>query len=337
MKGSEFLQQMANVDGPARDQAALKAMLAGNTPSFMESLVECRTGAVIDGLFYECVYRVRPGYLAIGTDEDFVTWPLTEPSLQAYYDAGGNHWYIPPGKLVFETWRQSAVKIPTLAVRRPGAAGSHPGTGTWTIDAMQKQVNAALAKLGAPLTAFVRAKKAYSARPGLDGAKLCFSGWFSPGPPLQPNPYGWSWQGLDDMPHEAAFTDYSHGCDGVYYAVQVNGQQMDFADVCQDPKLHVLVSARGPFNPHFPNSGSGAPKPKAPTVVAVAGAPVPNGFQGPIFKTNAAGGLDVVRADNIPTQAASNRGGSALGVIAIGAAVSFVAGLALKRLAFHPT
>lgn len=329
MKGSEFIQQVMNVDGAARDQLALKALLDGNTPSFMESLVEVRTGAVIDGGYYEATLRTRPGYLAIGTDDDFITWPLTEPSLQAYYDAGGGHWYIPPGKLIYEFWRASQVKIPTLAVRAPGAPGTHPGTGTWTIDTAQKQINAALAKLGAPPTVFVRAKKAYSVRPGLDGSRLCFSGWFSPGPPLQPNPYGWSWQGLDDMPHEAAFTDYSHGCDGVYYAVQVNGVQMDFADVCQHPKYHVLVSNRGPFYPHFPNSGSGAPKPKPPVVASIPAAPIPNGFAGPVYKTTSAG-LTVVRPDPLPKAGKDDGGG--FGFLAVGLAVTTLAGLALKRI-----
>jgi hypothetical protein len=290
MKGSAFLSEMKDVVDPARDELALKMMLTGNVPPFLNELQTCTTDAVIDGKYYRCTYRTPPQYLAIGEDDDFVLWPLTEPSLQAYCSArlltGSDgsqtqQFFIPTRKIVKNTWRQSACKIIPQPISRVSESNKtgHPGTKTETIAAEQRMINEALLAVGCGLRAFSRPKKAYIVRPNLSGLTMAFGGWFYPGGARAPNgkpfilaadaPYrtqialsggtsGDQIQPWDSNFHEFTYEDYSHGCDLVYYACDVNGEQFGFDELCSHPILHPLVSDEGPFNPRFPNAGKNA-------------------------------------------------------------------------------
>jgi hypothetical protein len=272
MKGSEFLKLVWDMSDPKRDALALSTMLAGNTPEFMEHLQTCRTSAVIDGGDYELTYLTPPDYLSIGTNEDFVRWPLIQPSLQSFCDARmlvsasdptdrTSKFYIPSKKIVKNTWQSTSFKIDPQALSRPCEKTEknplgicHPGLATSVIAKENERVNEALAKagviFGANYSAFTRTKKAYITRPNLDGKNMAFGGWFWPnGSQIQP----WDWSF-----HEAGYEDYSHGCDLVYWQVSVNGVPFSFDEVCLHPKLHVLVSDDGPFNPRFPNAGTNA-------------------------------------------------------------------------------
>jgi hypothetical protein len=290
MTGSEFLKQMWDVVDPHRDALALKQMLDGNTPNFLNNMRACTTEAIIDGKYYRCTYQVMPQYLAIGSDADFVLWPLTQPSLQAFCNAkmltfsdgsSAQRFYIPTRKIVKNTWKQSDCKIIPQPISRVSSSNptGHPGTKTETIATEQKMINAAMMAAGCNLRAFSRPKKAYIVRPNLDGRHMAFGGWFYPGgnatasgkpfllsgdPPYRTDvnlgggSYGSQIQPWDSDFHEDTYEDYSHGCDLVYYQCDVNGMSFTFDELCNHPKLHVLVSDEGAFNPRFPNAGPNA-------------------------------------------------------------------------------
>lgn len=341
MKSSDFLKQVMDVRNPVLSQLALAEMLKGNMPSWnFSQRMKCTTSAVIDGLYYECNYFTLPQYLSVGDDADFIQWPLTIIDLQKFCDAhtltdaDGNtspKFYIPPKKLVKNTWGQTDCKI---AAQLLGASGDM----TWPvkIGLEQAKINAAMKAKGCPITAFSRAKKAYITAPNVDGSKLHFTGWY------EPNGFGWEDQTRQGDPssgyrpqdatgnHEATYADYSHGCDLVYQDVLINGRQYDFADVCRDPKLCVLVSDQGPFNPRFPNAGS---PPKATPLPSPPPAPTPSGYKGDIYKTNAAGAPVLIKASTLPASAggAVAESTTSIGNVLLGFGVGIGGWLLLRR------
>ena len=282
MKGSEFVQQVKDVRNPKLSELALSAILAGNTPSFMEQTVECFTEAVIDRKYFRCVYTVHPQYLSIGDDQDFVQWPLSMVDLQRYCDATKLHWYIPTKKLVWNNWLFTECKINPQTIA-PSAQMSSPQA----ILDEQRLINAAMVKEGCPLTAFSRAKKAYIVSPKMDGSTLHFTGWYDKsGQAIQ--------KGDSTGGHEASYADYSHGCDVVRYDFHVNGRQYDYAELCQHPVLHVLVSDQGPFNPIFPIGPQQVFNPVSARTDVPPEDELPANYHGPVYKTALATGKPVL-------------------------------------------
>ena len=283
MKWSDFVKQMASVSGSQVDALALAEMLRGGVPTWVGNpQYGCYTEAVIDGEYFRCDYRTQQNYLAIGTDDDWGVYGLTEVSLQAWCDhphGGGGMWFIPTRKIVKTNWRFSTCKVGVLPI------APHPGevlaSGVRGFALMQDKVNAAMVAAGCSINAFSRARKAYVCGPSMDGDNLYFYGWFfADGSAQQDNPHGGS-------PHPSkTYSDYSHGCDVVYRNVMVNGVAMSFDELCEHPKLWPLVSDDGPIVPRFPNKGIVIDASAAKTIAGVA---VPAGYKGPVYKKTASG------------------------------------------------
>jgi hypothetical protein len=314
MKGSEFLKQIKDVRNPILSKLALDQMLAGNMPSFLEERVTCQTEAVIDGAHYVCKYEVKPQYLSIGDDDDFIQWPLTILDLQKFCDsktlvsdADGTsvqQWFIPTKKIVKNTWLTTFAKGCPIDAIPLGPSDDM----TWPvkIDLQQQKINAAMKAKGCPVTAFSRAKKAYISSPTSVGdggpvndGYLHFTGWY------KLDGYGWQDQGYNPVDatggHEASYADYSHGCDLVYCYCTVNDEPFTFDELCNHPKLHVLVSDQGPFNPRHPSSGKFAkPVMNKTTRMPLSHAP-PTDYTGPSFASTASGGVAKMSGGSDPT------------------------------------
>lgn len=306
MKGSEFLKQVMDVRNPQLSKLALAEMLRGSEPAFLDQKVSCFTEAVIDGAHYRCDYMVKPNYLAVGDDGDFILWPLTIIDLQAYCDAhvmtGSDpsdvtpKFFIPPKKLIFNNWYFSECKIAPQAL-----GASNDMTWPLKITAEQDRINAAMQAAGCSVRAFSRAKKAYISAPNMSDkggptneGVLHFTGWY--------NKDGSCIQCGDATGgHEASYADYSHGCDLIYYDVVVNGLQYNFDEVCNHPKLWPLVSDQGAFNPRFPNVGPNAKPPRQNLQMPPGGAP-PADYKGPVFAT-VGGTAQMTSAGDLPTAA----------------------------------
>ena len=296
MKWSEFVKQVSGVRGAPLDNLALQTMLNGSVPSWMNKpKYVCFTEAVIDGSYYRCSYKTQQNYLAIGEDDDWGVYGLTEPSFQKWCDhplGGGGLWFIPTRKLVKTNWRFTPCKVGVLPIV------PHPGevvaSGIAGFVKMQEKVNAAMVAQGCSIEAFNRARKAYVVAPSTDGTNLSFYGWFfADGSAQQDNPHGGS-------PHPAStYSDYSHGCDVVYGPMSVNGVDVGYEELCAHPKLWPLVSDDGPFAPRFPNKGiaidTNVPR-------QIPGAPVPEGFKGDVFKTQPSGGVKLGINDSAPAE-----------------------------------
>jgi hypothetical protein len=302
MTGSQFLKQIKDVRNPVLSQLALKQMLDGNMPDFNSGtrMIDCTTEAVIDGLHYVCTYRVKPQYLSIGVDDDFIQWPLTFIDLQAFCDAhiltsesdGSKvqQWFIPSKKIVKNTWLWTTRK--GCAIEAIPMGPSDDMTWPVKIDLQQQKINAAMKAKGCPITAFSRAKKAYITAPNMVGTGgpmnngyLHFTGWY------KLDGFGWQDQGYKPVDatggHEASYADYSHGCDLVYYNCDVNGTPYTYDELCNHPVLWPLVSDQGPFNPRFPNTGSGAKEVMNKTDRMPRGEAPPASYKGPTFATTA--------------------------------------------------
>ena len=350
MTGSEFLAQMKDVRIPMLSKLGLAEMLKGNMPPFLDQRIACHTEAVIDGGYYKLTYYVKPNYLAIGTDADFILWPLSIIDLQNFCDAfvmtaasdptdKSSKYFIPPKKIVFNNWLASTCKIPPQAL---GASDQM----TWPVKIGEEQarINAAMIKAGCQITDFSRAKKAYISAPNMANTGgptkegvLHFTGWYGTQQIIPNERKVGEWngqtvygvQGGDDTGgHEASYADYSHGCDVVYYDCDVNGMAFEFDQICTHPKLHVLVSDQGPFNPRFPNIGPDARAPKTTTAM-----PAPLGvdanYKGPVFKSTATGLVQMAIGDPAAAASialadpeASSDGTNPLLILGIGAALA---------------
>lgn len=358
MTGSEFLKQVWDVRIPMLSKLGLNEMLKGNMPSFLDDRIACHTEAVIDGGYYRLTYYVKPNYLAIGTDEDYVLWPLSIIDLQNFCNAQmvtsvsdpndqTPKWFIATKKLVLNNWYASACKIPPQAL---GASADM----TWPVKIQQeqKQINEQMLKKGCKLTAFCRAKKAYISAPKManDGSTggpktegiLHFTGWYGFEKIIPDERVVGSFNGMpvygvqagdETGNHEASYADYSHGCDVIYYDCDVNGMQFTFDELCTHPKLHVLVSDEGMFNPRFPNVGTGVTPPKTTDRM-----PAPWGagsdYKGPVFVSDATTGIVKMSAAGDPNAAAAAAAGGAVSKLPTVAIVAGLGALAIGAYFF---
>lgn len=358
MKFADFCKQMMDVKDPVRDQLALKAMLDGNTPSWAGvPEYECTTEALLDGVYYQCKYRVMRNYLPIGEDGDSFTdwgvWPLTQKSITKYCEAKQYKWYMPTKKLVFNTWLQSRCKINPQPISRVTSQNptGHPGTGTETILTENRMLFDAMAHNGCPWNTFTRGLKEYAVKPGQDGSMQYFGGWYWPGGTgWQAEDPGWHKamavsggtfgkliQDFNDAHHDSNYEDYSQGVDLIYYQCDVNGAIFDYADLCAHPKLWVLVSDAGPFVPKFPNVGLSGPASPPPLPQ---GKTAPASFQGPEFKTTASGNVALVKAGAFlatPGEpVSSSKKSSGLGVFFAALGIGWIATQLINRAQPRP-
>jgi hypothetical protein len=93
--GTRFMESIKDLDAdpafsklPAREQVAVNALLAGNVPSFLRTFVPIDlTFKGPSGKTHKGQVYVSPDVLAIGTDADFVRWPMTPLGAQQVLDA----------------------------------------------------------------------------------------------------------------------------------------------------------------------------------------------------------------------------------------------------------
>ena len=95
--GTKFLDLVKGLDAdaslsklPAREKVAVETLVAGNVPTFLRTFVPIDlafkgpSGTAHTGQVY-----VSPDFLAIGTDADFIRWPMTPIGAQQVVDAFG--------------------------------------------------------------------------------------------------------------------------------------------------------------------------------------------------------------------------------------------------------
>ena len=105
--GSQFARHIEGMDAPRREQAIVAAILSGNLPPFLRTLVPITLDYhAPGGKTLSVTLFVMPEYLAVGSDQDFLRMPMTLPT--AFAVASRMGFVLPTRKIVDAIYRQSA-------------------------------------------------------------------------------------------------------------------------------------------------------------------------------------------------------------------------------------
>lgn len=234
--GSQFVQQVWSIPKATREPMVQSQVLAGNLPEFLRKFVPITVTATINGTPHTATYYVMPDCLAIGSNSDFVRFPMGPLTAQAIADSF--QCIMPTRKMVNDIYAASAVKLaphpysPTVYNIESVEVFNMSNT---TIEGQRAQAGAILGQLVGGIKKDVVITAQLAARPG----KVAIYGWHQlNGQPIQPLYLG----------HEITYMDYSHGIRLVRQIMLVDGQPRYIQDVLKDPVLCQLVSDEGVVN-----------------------------------------------------------------------------------------
>lgn len=233
--GQSAIARLAASAGNNRDIAIAQAIIAGNIPQFMRTLVPVTfTGTDAGGRATRITLCVMPDYLALGSDNDFVRVPLGLPA--ANLIAERFDMVLPTTRMVDAIHAQAQVRL------RPSPMT--PGPQMASTDYFLRH-NATLEgqrqSAGAPLGVLVSGHKkdlVLSNRLERNPGRVAIYGWHqASGQPIQP---------LSTV-HGAGYADYSHGIRLISRTAYVQGRAVDLRDLLSDSRYAALVSSEGPI------------------------------------------------------------------------------------------
>ena len=217
----------------ARDSFALKEVLAGNIPGFLErfvpihiSIVDTTTGRTIKATYY-----VAPDYLSIGSNDDWARINITPMAAQQIADSF--HCFLPTRKMVDDIYKAASLKlepVPMYAFRdsTPAMWQHH-----LVIEGQRKERKGLIA--GIQKDVVISGKIIKDGKPD----RVAIYGWHQlNGKPIQPLYTG----------HINWWVDYSQGIRLVYRKIKVKGADkragekwMDYTAILKDPVLQRLL------------------------------------------------------------------------------------------------
>src|SRR5688572_1591692 len=111
LTGNEFYRQTFAMKWKARDSFALKELLAGNIPAFLQRFVPVYISHFdsVSGREVKATFYVAPDYLAIGNNKDWARIPLTPMAAQAVADT--LDCFLPTRKMVNDIYQAAEVKL----------------------------------------------------------------------------------------------------------------------------------------------------------------------------------------------------------------------------------
>ena len=236
--GSEFMAALGTVKDTVREQAILQAILGGNTPAFLDTMVPITvSNKGPDGVPHVIVYKVAPDYLAVGTNTDFVLMPMYPTTAQKIADAKGC--IFPTYKMVNQIWKAAPIHIaPHTSDNK-----KHDNTSNSVYLDVNRRIamdrvdsGKALGLLTAGHKKDIILSKKIPANPG----RIFIYGWFHlTGKPIQGLPL---YSG-----HSNHYVDYSHGVRLVSTQAVLDGAPVDIRTVLADSKVCSLISEEGPL------------------------------------------------------------------------------------------
>ena len=224
--GSAFYHQAFAMKWAARDSFAVKEVLAGNVPGFLEkfkaihvSIIDSSTGKIIKATYY-----VSPDYLSIGTDKDWTRINITPNAAQQIADKF--NCFLPTKKMVDDIYKAATVKlepVPMYAFRdsTPTMWQHH-----LIIEGQRKGQEGLIA--GIKKDVVISGKILRDVKTD----RVAIYGWHKPdGKPIQPLYTG----------HIYWWVDYSQGIRLIYRKIKVAGRWMDYIDILKDTLLQKLL------------------------------------------------------------------------------------------------
>lgn len=259
MKASEYFSRILNKTGADRELEALAAFKAGEVPDGLlkKSWPVLTLHETIDGVPHVLEILVAPNFLAVGEDGSAFQLPMWPTTAQKIADT--LYSILPSKKLANAIFKASEVRVSLDGVqpdapwydyvkKRPVDGGA---SGAWDSSNKKRQSKGALR-----YDVLVDGDaKSLLISPKATGSQVFIYGGMNPAG-------GFPIQGVSDI-HPWHYVDYSHAVRLVSRRARLNGKDVDLRSIFLDPKLSILVSDEGPFDPFFPinstNVGTGAP------------------------------------------------------------------------------
>jgi len=237
--GAAFMAESATLSRQAREEAIKKAVLAGNTPAFLNKFKEIKIKKVLsDGKEHTISYFAAPDYLSIGTDSDYVRVPMSPVTAQQIADKLGC--MLPTARMVDDIYAQASTKLNP----QPMSSGNYPN---WQNRMMKSEFYAEHQKLIQSQAAKIGHKDGELAAGHKKDVIISNS--------LNAHPdrviiYGWQMKGGKNIQplswiHENSYADYSHGVRLIKREMIVDGVKTDAAEILKDPVLSALLSKEG--------------------------------------------------------------------------------------------
>ena len=224
--GSAFYKEVGAMKWDEREPIALKEILEGNVPTFLQKFVAIKTSITdsSSGKTIHAVYYVAPDYLSIGSNDDFARVPLTPMTAQRIADS--LQCFLPTRKMVDDIYRAAVVKlepVPLYAFRDSALIFWHHQL---IIEGQRKGRKGLIAGIKKDLV--LSDKISRDPKPNREA----IYGWHKlDGTPIQPLYSG----------HVNWWVDYSHGIRLVYRRIKVDGHWMDYTAVLQHPVYKRLL------------------------------------------------------------------------------------------------
>lgn len=215
--GSAFFARVRALPQAQQDAAALAAAAAGNVPAVFPAWTPLQLHEGADVIQIE----VTPDFFGVGTDADWIRWPLDPINAQRLADASDA--VLPTRKIA------QAVLAAATKIDMPTYAPPH------TVEMYQRSNDLANRRI-AGRTGLLDGHKKYvlAADRAHPGHVAIWGGWNASG--------GTVWQGYNPVSHSDTYEDYSHGVRLVRRTVLVNGQARDILDVLADRALAPILS-----------------------------------------------------------------------------------------------
>ena len=233
MTGSAFVEHVAGMTGAQREQAVVRQLLRGNIPGFLRKLkpvhLQCRTG---DGTRLEATIFVMPDYLAIGSNQDFIRFPMNHFSATTVARRFG--FILPTRKMVDAIYAQADFRLRPKPMK-PGPQMSSTGYYRTHNLGINRQCQAQGIVYGELLSGHKK-DVVLTNRLSCDPKRVAIYGWHRrEGAPIQP---------LSTV-HGAAYADYSHGTRLISDRVVLNGRIHSVYDILKNPALVNVLSDEG--------------------------------------------------------------------------------------------
>jgi len=225
--GKAFLESIKDLGILRRDQLIRDEIINGNVPSFMRKMVEVQ----VEDLTLYCT----PDYLCIGSDDDFVSVPMSYD--HASIIAKTLKCHLPTRKMVDKIFAASKQHLPPQPL--PPTADM-PTTGY--VLHQNELIEAKKAQYGYKNGVLLAGHKkdiVISAKYPFNPGKEAIYGWHQlNGMPIQPLSFA----------HDTHYLDYSHGARLILDSVKINGAWYPTKDVLTMPALCHYLSDEGPVN-----------------------------------------------------------------------------------------
>ena len=232
---AQFVSFLPDPPDPHRENLVYIQVVEGNVPNWIRQLVLITNSAVINGTNHTAGYYVTPDYFCLGSDSDYVLWPMTPAMAQRIANFTGCS--LPTRKMVNEIWAQAKVKLVPEPI---------PASPAMTTVPVFDQNNATVWEQRAkylpelPLGTLVAGDKKDIVISALmltnfhrSRSPVVIYGWQSTnGVPIQPLYNG----------HADTWADYSHGVRLVQEAMTVDGKPTTVSAVLTDPSYAALLS-----------------------------------------------------------------------------------------------